>query len=240
MYTILIFFAVLDEGIGMEPIGNLSDREEEVVQLLLEGKSNKLIAAALGISERTVEFHLTNIYAKYQVSSRTELILKLRESTVASQGQDSENRVRLNLRSWAESIKVAVSKIGKEFNVENSVNTQAPGAATSMTFFEAIRACFRQYAEFNGRASRSEFWWFFLFVVLVASALALLHEVASSMFLITVLLPLLAAGARRLRDTGRSAWWLLFLLAPVGGIVVLSIFWAMPPIQPLPDDTLTV
>lgn len=210
------------------------------MKLVLEGKSNKLIATMLGISERTVEFHLTNIYAKYQVSSRTELILKLRESTVANQGQVSENRDMLNLRSWAESLREAVSKIGKEFNVENTLNTQAPGAEPSMTFFEAIRTCFRQYAEFNGRASRAEFWWFFLFVVLVASALALVHEVASSIFLIAVLLPLLAVGARRLRDTGKSVWWLLFLLAPVGGIVVLSIFWAMPPVQPLPDDTLTV
>jgi len=50
---------------------------------LLAGKSNKMIAHALGIAERTVEFHLKNIYAKYQVNSRMELALRLRESTVA-------------------------------------------------------------------------------------------------------------------------------------------------------------
>lgn len=42
----------------MAQISPLSNREREVVQLLLEGKSNKLIALALGISDRTVEFHL--------------------------------------------------------------------------------------------------------------------------------------------------------------------------------------
>jgi len=43
----------------------LSNREENVVRLLLQGKSNKLIASALRISESTVEFHLKNIYARY-------------------------------------------------------------------------------------------------------------------------------------------------------------------------------
>ena len=55
----------------------LSKREKEVVKLLLEGNSNKLIALAMGISDRTVEFHLRNIYAKYQVNSRLELVLLL-------------------------------------------------------------------------------------------------------------------------------------------------------------------
>lgn len=61
----------------MPQFDKLSTREQEVVKLLLQGKSNKLIAWSLGISDRTVEFHLKNIYAKFQVSSRVELILEL-------------------------------------------------------------------------------------------------------------------------------------------------------------------
>jgi DNA-binding CsgD family transcriptional regulator len=60
--------------------GNLSKREKDVVELLLQGKSNKQIALALGIAESTVEFHLKNIYTKLQVSSRTGAILKLGKS----------------------------------------------------------------------------------------------------------------------------------------------------------------
>ena len=60
---------------------NLSKRQREVVELLLQGKSNKQIALALGITESTVEFHLKNVYAKLQVSSRAEAILKLGKST---------------------------------------------------------------------------------------------------------------------------------------------------------------
>lgn len=59
---------------------DLSRREREVVALLLQGKSNKQIALALAIAESTVEFHLKNVYAKLQVSSRTEAILKLGKS----------------------------------------------------------------------------------------------------------------------------------------------------------------
>lgn len=54
-----------------------SKKEDEVVDLLLQGKSNKQIAARLGITSRTVEFHLTNIYQKMGVASRSEAILML-------------------------------------------------------------------------------------------------------------------------------------------------------------------
>ena len=59
----------------------LSSREKEVVKLLLQGKSNKEIALALGVSVSTVEFHLKNVYRKLGVKSRTEAILLLGAST---------------------------------------------------------------------------------------------------------------------------------------------------------------
>ena len=55
----------------------LSQREREVVNLLLKGKSNKQMALLLSISESTIEFHLSNIYAKMHVGSRIELVLEL-------------------------------------------------------------------------------------------------------------------------------------------------------------------
>ena len=57
-----------------------SEREHEVVGFLIQGKSNKQIAFELGISTRTVEFHLSNIYTKLGVNSRAEAILKLTSS----------------------------------------------------------------------------------------------------------------------------------------------------------------
>lgn len=62
----------------------LSDREQEVLQALSEGLSNKEIATKLFISVPTVRFHLKNIYAKLHVNSRTEAVLKAIQEGLAS------------------------------------------------------------------------------------------------------------------------------------------------------------
>lgn len=58
---------------------SLTAREHEVLQLLARGLRNKEIAARLTVSERTVNFHLANIYAKLHVSGRTEALSKALE-----------------------------------------------------------------------------------------------------------------------------------------------------------------
>ncbi len=55
----------------------LTIREQEVLQLILSGKSNREIAGALFISESTVKTHARNIFSKYDVGSRAELISTL-------------------------------------------------------------------------------------------------------------------------------------------------------------------
>jgi uncharacterized membrane protein YhaH (DUF805 family) len=97
-----------------------------------------------------------------------------------------------------------------------------------MTFADSIRTCFAKYADFNGTASRSEFWWFQLFLVLVAAALSLFSTTLASLFYLAVLLPDLAVGARRLHDTGKSGWWQLLLIVPLG-VIVLIVFWVQEP-----------
>ena len=225
----------------------LSNREQDVVEMLLRGMSNKQIASSLSISERTVEFHLKNIYAKFDVSSRVELVLRLREapegaegekpgfSTVDSGGENPENEGGSGSKaSWITPLKEAVSMIGQESTLKEVLNVEPQDEAGNMSFLEAIRVCLMKYAEFNGRAGRAEFWWFFLFVVLASGAFLYLSEALSSFFLVVVLLPLLAAGARRLRDAGQSGWWLMIGLAPVGGIVVLAYLWSLPGIDSEP------
>jgi DNA-binding CsgD family transcriptional regulator len=217
----------------------LSQRQQDVVKLLLEGKSNKQIALALSISERTVEFHLKNIYDKFEVASRVELVLKLGSSTVADRAEIADNRDMLNLRNWAPALKEAFSKISKEPILTSTMDTTTRDPGRPMQFHEAIRVCLIKYADFTGRASRPEFWWFALFITLVASALAYFSQALSSVFMIAVLLPFLAVGTRRLRDAGKSGWWQFFLLVPVGGIVLLGFWWALPPVEQLPDEKLS-
>lgn len=54
------------------PSSQLTDREEEVLELLSEGLTNSQIAGRLRVSENTVKFHLQNLYMKLGVSNRTE------------------------------------------------------------------------------------------------------------------------------------------------------------------------
>ncbi len=54
----------------------LTDREQEVLRLMTQGKENTEIAAELVITERTVKFHVGNIYAKLGVTSRTAAVVE--------------------------------------------------------------------------------------------------------------------------------------------------------------------
>lgn len=65
------------QGQEMRDIGleALSEREQEILDLLADGQSNKSIASRLYLSVRTVEGHLARIYAKLSVHSRTEAML---------------------------------------------------------------------------------------------------------------------------------------------------------------------
>jgi DNA-binding NarL/FixJ family response regulator len=54
---------------------NLTDREQEIVNWVMQGMTNKEIATKLGISEKTVKTHLGNIFSKLKISRRLQLLL---------------------------------------------------------------------------------------------------------------------------------------------------------------------
>ena len=61
-------------------VGRLSERELDVVRLVVDGRSNDEIGARLGIGPKTVESHLRRIFARFDLASRTELATRaLRE-----------------------------------------------------------------------------------------------------------------------------------------------------------------
>lgn len=64
-----------DRGKG-KPRGELTERERQVVQLLTEGLSNKLIADRLGISDHTAKFHVNGVMMKLGASTRTEAVVE--------------------------------------------------------------------------------------------------------------------------------------------------------------------
>jgi len=100
-----------------------------------------------------------------------------------------------------------------------------------MTFSESISKCFNNYSNFDGRASRSEYWWFALFMVLGSSISSIVDDsgIFYMIFTLAILLPSLAVGARRLHDIGKSGWWQLLGLIPILGTIILIIFFVQKP-----------
>ena len=91
-----------------------------------------------------------------------------------------------------------------------------------MNFAQSISSVFSKYIVFSGRACRSEYWWFFLFEFIVGLVLSIIFSPLYWVFLLGTIIPSLAVLVRRLHDTDKSAWTLLFGLIPFfGGIILL-------------------
>lgn len=105
---------------------------------------------------------------------------------------------------------------------ENSMMTTVNNP---ITFGNAISICMSKFFNFNGRASRPEYWWFYLFTLLLSWGAILVDrtQVVSMLINVVFLLPALAAGARRLHDTNRSGWWQLIILTIIG--IIPLIIW---------------
>lgn len=91
-------------------------------------------------------------------------------------------------------------------------------------------AALEQYADFSGRATRTQFWMYYLFNVLFYLVAALADSVSSTQFMTLIyslgmLVPILSIGARRLHDVGRKGGWQLLLIFPLLGTIFLAIFW---------------
>ena len=101
-----------------------------------------------------------------------------------------------------------------------------------MNFGQSIAYCFSNYANFNGRASRSECWWFFLFGFILqfvgtvwdaatgdTSGSGVMYWIAYAV----IFIPSIAVGARRLHDVNKSGWWQLISFTIIG--IIPLIIW---------------
>jgi uncharacterized membrane protein YhaH (DUF805 family) len=96
--------------------------------------------------------------------------------------------------------------------------------------------CWKQYADFTGRARRTEYWMFALVNFGIAVLLELILGFTFLYFLtyvysLAIFIPSLAVCVRRLHDIGRSGWWYLIGLIPVIGWILL-IVWFCTDSQP--------
>lgn len=107
-----------------------------------------------------------------------------------------------------------------------------------MSFGQAISSVFKNYANFNGRARRSEFWFFALFNLIIYLAASVINYLIAGnsdttsiigiiylLYSLATILPSLAVSWRRLHDIGKSGAYILFILIPlVGWIFLLAWF----------------
>ena len=101
---------------------------------------------------------------------------------------------------------------------------------------EAYKKVWRNYANFNGRASRADYWWFVLANMIVSvvlsmlvmlggdSFIATLFSMVSGLYSLAILIPGIAVTVRRLHDIDKSGWWYLIGLVPCIGSIVLLVF----------------
>lgn len=91
-----------------------------------------------------------------------------------------------------------------------------------MSFGQTLRHFFEHYVDFSGRARRTEYWYITLWILIFS-----LIPIVNILFWLGSIIPCWALSARRLHDTGRSALWLLILLLPFVGGIVIFIFSLM-------------
>jgi DNA-binding CsgD family transcriptional regulator len=105
----------------MDLSDRFSNRERAVIELLLQGKSNKQIAFILHLTPRTIEYHLTNIYNKLGVGSRSEAVLKLTQSGLRFPAIENEEMIR-------ESTVESLSEVHHNEDVRTTIGRRLMGA----------------------------------------------------------------------------------------------------------------
>lgn len=94
-------------------------------------------------------------------------------------------------------------------------------------------AVLKNYVGFSGRARRKEYWMFTLFNFIAVLLLGVIDGIIGTggilgiIYTLAVLLPSIAVTIRRLHDTGRAGWWLLLILIPLIGAIVLLVFMVL-------------
>jgi uncharacterized membrane protein YhaH (DUF805 family) len=101
-----------------------------------------------------------------------------------------------------------------------------------VSFQDAVTTVYTQkYADFSGRARRSEYWFAYLAFIIAGIVVGIIggaigSKIPGLLLDLAVFLPILGAGVRRLHDTNKSGWWMLIALTGIG-IIVLIIFFVL-------------
>jgi uncharacterized membrane protein YhaH (DUF805 family) len=94
-----------------------------------------------------------------------------------------------------------------------------------MDIMTSVKTVLSKYADFNGRARRSEFWWWVLATEILNIVFRLSVPALGLLLALAIIVPNIAVGCRRLHDTGKSGWWQLIAFTIIG-IIPLIVFFA--------------
>ena len=89
---------------------------------------------------------------------------------------------------------------------------------------EAIRSGFQRAVDLRGRSTRPEYWWWSLMTYVITLLVGDTPSTLEAFALLALFVPSLAVTFRRLHDTDRSAWNLLWLVVPVLGVIAVLVF----------------
>lgn len=109
-------------------------------------------------------------------------------------------------------------------NIQSGTYAWQNGAPSpkSVSFGEAIQLFFKNYVNFTGRSTKSEYWWVFLFNFLV-SLFTCWIPIVGQIVAAALIVPSLALSIRRLHDTGKSWVYILMGLIPLAGVIIVII-----------------
>ena len=113
-------------------------------------------------------------------------------------------------------------QVDEQATMNYYAGTNTGATPASVTFGEAIKLFFTNYANFTGRATKSEYWWAFLFNFLVSLATSWI-PVVGQIIAFALLIPGLSVGIRRLHDTGKTWTYILMGLIPLAGFIILIV-----------------
>ena len=177
----------------------------------------------MGLVERLNELNILRQSGKISDSEYALLV----ESATQNLGKESSS---VKSESWMppnDSTNTASRKLTAEFELIN--------APKAMKFIETIKFSYKNYVNFNGRASRSEFWYWVLFNILAAFGLGFVASVLGvdesqidslfGLFILSSIIPNLARIVRRLHDTNKPWTYALFVLIPLVGNVLLTVWF---------------